>query len=124
MGICNDPFCPIDSETGEAIQCYTPSEVECIDVRGPKQQISVRIATPLLAMVEDYAKKSGMERSKAINMLLASALKSTSENMAQGDVLDILRQSNMHLRASLSAISSQLSEKDQQIKLLIQKVGE
>ena len=124
MAIHNDPFCPIDTETGEAAQYCAVDEVEHITIGGRKEQISIRVPVSLLDRIEIYAKESEITRASAIVRLLASALEHERESVPSKDLLAALRQSNLDLRFINSSLHKVLSSKDKQIDWLLRKVDE
>lgn len=129
MAIHNDPFCPIDTETGEAAKYCVVDEVEHMAIGGRREQISIRVPVSLLDRIEIYAKESEITRASAIVRLLASALEHErksvpSKSVPSKDMLVALRQSNLDLRLINSSLQKQLSEKDKLIDWLFRKVNE
>lgn len=102
-----------------------------------KRQISIRVSADVLERVEAYASDAGVTRAAAIERLLVAGLErdllvterdtdcdtrdtgrdqSVTDN--SGELLAVLRESNVDLRMTVSTLTAQLAVKDEQIASL------
>ena len=89
---------------------------------------SFRLDAEAVAELEAFAKEAGISNAEALQRLIQAGVERIGQKAAEGDtegaqdttealrgIVDVLRESNTDLRATVSTLTAQLAVKDEQI---------